>query len=351
MTITAKELAEHLHLSPAAVSIALNGKPGVSAATRKKVLAAAKELGYDFSRIEEKNAASRRGGWKDADSGTLSGTIYLVIYRRSGAVVTDTPFFSQLSEGINAACRRHGLYLNVYYAYDGEDLESRLADWKRAGCLGLLLLGTEMQETAFRPFAESRLPVVLIDNDFENLAVDSIQINNLQGAYVATKYLISRRHKQPGYLRSSFDIHNFRERADGFYRALREAGMSTSRSVVHRLTPSIEGAYTDMKELLENNDDLADCYFADNDLIAAGAVRALKDAGHRIPEDIAVIGFDNMPVASYLEPPLATIHVPKQYMGEAAVHRLVQVIEEIKEKNHVPTKIEIGTKLIKRKSV
>ena len=95
------------------------------------------------------------------------------------------------------------------------------------------------------------------------------------------------------------------------------------------------------------HDELARCYFADNDLIAAGAMRALSEAGYRIPEDISVIGFDDMPMCTYITPPLSTVHVPKQYMGEIAVKRLAEIINSTSA-SHV--KIEISTEIIKRKS-
>ena len=102
-----------------------------------------------------------------------------------------------------------------------------------------------------------------------------------------------------------------------------------------------------MRELLARNEPLAKCYFADNDLIAVGAVRALKEAGSRIPQDVAVVGFDNLPVCTYIEPALTTVHVPKQYMGQAAVRRLYSLIHE---SDHVSVKTEVSTSLQKRKS-
>ena len=114
------------------------------------------------------------------------------------------------------------------------------------------------------------------------------------------------------------------------------------------LTPSIDGAYADMKEILENKEELAPCYFADNDLIAVGAMKALKEYGYSIPKDIAIVGFDNVPLSRLIEPSLSTINVPKQYMGEMAVKRLITLIME---KGAQPIKIEISTQLIERKSV
>lgn len=338
MAITAKKLAKLLKLSEAAVSMALNNKPGVSTATRKKVIEAAREHGYDFTRINENNATPQLS----------KGTVYFIIYRKHGAVVTDTPFFSQLSQGIDYGCKKNHYHLNVYYLYEGEAISAQLSEILRMGCKGMILLGTEMKEEDFAPFSTLPVPVVLLDAYFENIQTDCVLINNIQGAYQAANYLIKKCKAQPGYLHSSYSINNFNERADGFYKAVRQNGMSTSKSIVHLLSPSMEGAYADMMALLENGEETARCYFADNDLIAGGALKAFRGKGYLIPDDISIIGFDNMPLSTYIEPALTTIHVPKQYMGEMAASRLADIIEA---KHPVPVKIEISTNLIKRKSV
>lgn len=335
MAITAKELAKKLGLSESAISLALNHKPGVSTATRRRVLAAAEEYGYDFSRITTQETSENHG------------TIYFVIYKKHGAVVADTPFFSQVSDGVDMECQKIPYYLSIQYLHDGDDIKAHLNNWKRSGCRGIILLGTEMQAQDLSHFMNIDIPLVLLDNYFEEIDVNSVLINNIKGAYTATDYLIRKRKAQPGYLHSSYSINNFEERADGFYKAIRKNGMSTSRSIVHRLTPSVEGAYADMAELIARGDSLADCYFADNDLIAAGAARALKEAGYRIPQDVAIVGFDNMPICTYIEPAMTTIHVPKEYMGQMAVRRLHELITT---PDSQPIKIEISTSLQKRRS-
>ena len=335
MSITAKALAAQLGLSEAAVSIALNDRPGVSTATRKRVLEAAREAGFDFSR-------------KAASSGLKRGLICFAIYRKSGAIVDDTPFFSTLSEGISLACKRARYDLVIRYLYEDEDLSDQLYALKTGGFDGILLLATEMDEASLLPFESFKVPIVLLDAYFERLSYDCVLINNVQGAYLATSYLISKRKVQPGYLRSAYSIGNFEQRADGFYKAIRAHGMSTSKSVVCRLTPSQEGAYADMKALLEAGEKPVPAYFADNDHIASGAMKALKEAGYRIPEDVAVVGFDDLPICEYLSPPLTTVEVPKLYLGEMAVRRM---IERIENKNSLPLKIEAAVRLKKRKSV
>ncbi len=282
MGITAKELARKLNLSAAAVSMALNHKPGVSTATRQLVLDAAEKYGYDFSRIAEKH--------------TTSGAIYFVY----------------------------------------------------SDCAGIILLGTEMEGGDLKPFLNLPIPVVLLDAYFETVPCNCVLINNVQGAYLAARHLIRTCKTQPGYLRSAYQISNFAERSSGFYKAVRAAGMSSSRSIVHSLTPSMEGAYTDMLELIKNGEELASCYFADNDLIAVGAMKALKESGYRIPQDIGIVGFDNLPLGSVVEPALTTIHVPKQYMGEAAAQKLIDLLNT---PGQPPTKTEVSTMLVKRGTV
>lgn len=335
MSITAKELAKMLNLSEAAVSLALNNKSGVSNRTRKRVWEAAQQMGYDFS---------RRG----VPHMERKGTVCLVIYRKSGAVVADTPFFSSLTEGVVVGCKKCGYELAIRHLYEDENLDNQLYQLESAKFAGIIVLATEMNLTSMQPFARLKMPIVILDSYFDTLPYDCVLINNTQGAFIATDYIINKRKQQPGYLHSAYSISNFEGRADGFYKAIRANGMSTSKCVVHLLTPSQEGAYADMRALIEAGEELAQCYFADNDYIAVGAITALKEAGYRIPEDIAVIGFDDLPLCEYLSPPLTTIHVPKQYMGESAAMRLAHIIES---NNPAPVKVEIGTSLVKRRSV
>ncbi len=334
MSITSKELAKILNLSPAAISMALNNKPGVSTATRKLVLETADKYGYDFSKLAEKH--------------NLKGTIYFIIYKKHGAVVSDTPFFSEVSEGVAAGCKKADYKLKITYIYEDEDdVAEQLEEIQYSDCIGLIVLGTEMRPEDLKPFQKLPLPFVLVDTYFETITCDCVLINNVQGAYLAASHLIKKTKKQPGYLHSSYDIGNFAERNSGFFKAVRAHGMSSAQSIVHRLTPSMDGAYADMKEIIAQGETLASCYFADNDLIAMGAMKALKEAGYKIPGDIAIAGFDNLPFSKVIEPSLTTINVPKHYMGEMAAERLIALLHD---SGAAPVKIEISTALVERRS-
>ncbi len=335
MAITAKELAAQLGLSESAVSLALNNRPGVSTATRKRVLNAAKEQGYDFARKSVAGSGKR-------------GAICFAVYKKSGAVVDDTPFFASLTDGINIGCRKEHYDCVTRYLYDDDDLEDQIYALNSGGFAGVIVLATEMEEGTLKLFSILSIPVIFLDAYFENPDYNYILINNIQGAYLAASYLIRKRRSQPGYLRSSYSISNFEQRADGFYKAIRAAGLSTSQSQVIRLTPSQEGAYEDMKQLLAGAEKPVNCYFADNDLIAIGAIQALKEAGYRVPEDVAVVGFDDMPACEYMSPPLSTVQVPKVMMGQTAAYWITSLAEE---RPATTLKIEVNTRLIKRKSV
>lgn len=335
MSITAKELAAKLGLSESAISLALNDKPGVSRETRRRVIEAAKAYGYDFSK--KASAATGR-----------KGTICFAIYKKSGAVVSDTPFFSTLTDGISMGCRRQHYDCVVRYLYEDDDIADQVYTLGASQFSGMILLATEIDEGTLKGFNRLSIPMVVLDAYYEKLDFNFILINNVQGAYMATEHLIKKRRTQPGYLRSDYWISNFEQRADGFYKAIRAAGMSTAKSQVLRLTPSQEGAYADMKRLLNAGERPVDCYFADNDLIAIGAILALKEAGYRVPEDVAVVGFDDMPACEYMDPQLTTIMVPKLFMGETAAMRVIQLIEGA---NTQPLKIEVSTKLVRRRSV
>lgn len=335
MSITAKELSKMLNLSEAAVSMALRNRPGVSTQTRRLVQETAEQHGYDFTKIHKQKDRSQH--------------ITFVVYKRQGAIVGETPFFSELSEGIGTACSEADYKLQISYIHKLEnDVAKKIDEIVYSNCAGIILLGTEMQTEDIQHFLNLPIPIVLLDVSFDFIDLDCVIINNTQGALMATNHLISRTKKQPGYLRSSYKISNFSERADGFYKSVRNHGMSTSKSIVHKLTPSVEGAFADMMELIEKKEELAPCYFADNDWIAIGAMKAMQKNGIKIPEDVAIIGFDNIPMASFMDPSLTTIHVPKKYMGEIAVKRLIEIANN---KGNSPIKIEVGTKLKKRKSI
>lgn len=334
MGISAKELAKILGVSEASVSVALNGKPGVSTRTRARIVEAAKKYGYDFERLQAAHGTGK--------------IIYYVRYIRHSVGDERNPFISQISQKIQAECLRYQYKLTMLYLYDDGTLLQQLEQIRYSGCDGMILFATEITENTLKYFETMDFPVLLLDNYFKSTSLDCIQINNVQGAYTATNYLISKTKKQPGYLHCSFPVNNFAERREGFYAAVKEHGFSAANTVEHLLSASIEGAMADMSALIAQRVPLASCYFADNDALAIGAMKAFQKAGFRIPKDISLIGFDNFSISAYVEPPLTTMDVSEDNLAELAVKRLSDLMNS-GQKAHL--RIELAPVLIERSSV
>lgn len=333
MALKAKDIAAMLGLSPATVSLVLNGKPGISEATRQKVFSLVKELGHPELLPQE------QGGVK---------SIGFIIYKNREVIVSETPFFSQLMEGIELRCRAYGYKLMISYIYEETTTQDTLKEITQGGCEGVILLATEMRTASLKPFSDLQLPLVVLDSYFEREKYDSVVINNTHGAYEATDYLVKCGHKKIGYLRSSYSIKNFQARYEGFSKALTDNRIPQNPAYLVELGSSMETSYEAMRRHLEHGLSLPTAFFAENDLIALGAIKALKEKGIRTPEDISVIGFDNTPLSQMTEPGLTTIHVPKQRMGILAVDRLVARINDNPEEF---VKLEVGTRLVVRDSV
>ena len=334
MTITAKELAQKMGISATAVSMALNNKPGVSTQTRAEVIRLAEEYGYDFTKIKKNSSPN--------------GSIYIISYKTHNAILAYAPIFNELFDGIKMECHKRNFKVKSIQFYEKTDnLEECFCDLRISDCCGIILVGTEMREEVCKAFLSLGFPIILLDTYNNSLNCTSVLINNVQGAYLATDYLISILQTQPGYLRSSYSIPNFTERQDGYFRAIKENGMSPSRSIIHTLSPSIENAMADMLEIIDRKDTLAKAYFADNDILAIGAMKAFKLRGFKIPEDVSFIGFDNISESRIIEPALTTMDVPRLYIGQTAAKLL---IEQIETKILHTSKVEISTKMIKRLS-
>jgi len=331
----AKDIAKVLQISTAAVSLAINDKPGISEATRQKVFDYLRQLGAD-EMIPQRSAA-------------ISRNLALVIYRKydkHNVPYVEHSFLAQLMEGINQACRKFGYNLLVTYVVKQTSFEAATANIEQ--CDGFIILATEMFTEDLAGFIPTGRPFIVLDSYFEKFDFDCIVINNVQGAYAATTHLVRQGHRKIGYLKSNLTINNFLERFEGYRKALNTYDLTFDSSSVFVLGSGIDSSYLAMKEYMTEKPDLPTAFFAENDQLALGAIKAFKEAGLRVPEDISVIGFDNLALAEVSEPGLSTVNVPKEQMGLLAVERLVS---KIRERRSEFVKIEIGTNLVERASV
>lgn len=335
MPVYAKDIAKALGISTSTVSMALNGKGGISAGTTKQVLEKAREMGYH--RMERTPFTGKN--------------LQYVIYKKHGFVVGDTPFFSALLEGVEMQATHDGYGLQINYFYESQDIERQLQSLIGANTVGLVLLATEMTEEDVAPFLNIGKPIVVLDCACNSLAVNCIAINNVQTAYTGTKYLLQAGHRQIGYLASSVPINNFREREAGFRRAIEEfAPQDQGKNLILRIRPTIEEAYTDIIAHLKHLDHLPTAFFADNDIIATSGMRALKEYGYRLPEDISIVGIDDIPTCEVVQPRLTTMRVDKRQMGKLAIKRLIELLNDDEQEDSAVLRIELSSRLIERES-
>ncbi len=330
MKVGIKNISEITGYSVATVSNALNNKPGVNNETVSRIFQIAQELGY----ISNKKISR----------------IKFVTYKRNGLIIDDTPFFPAIIDGVEREAKSNG-YETVFCTLDreSEDYQTGISGILNDPTAAVLLLGTEMTEEDFEPYKEAVCPLVLLDSWCDSYQFDSILISNEDSVFYGTEYLINKGHKRIGYLKGKFRIKNFTYRSAGLRQALHKHELPLLQQDIVPLLSTMDGAYRDMCIWLKTAESLPTAFISDNDVIAVGAMRAIKEAGLRIPEDISIIGFDNLMIGEVSSPRLTTIHVHKQEMGQLAVRRLIESI-----KNNSPgvkTKTQICTSLIERESV
>lgn len=334
MNVSAKEIAKALNLSQSTVSLALRNLPGIGDETRQLVMAKAREMGYakkSFVQVEQPRF------------------ITLVLYIKSGMVLSSNAFFSDLIQGIDREAKKVGYQVFVTHLYESQDLNEQIQSLKNAHGAGILLLATEMDEADFRIFSGIDSPIVVLDRYFPEQEVDCVIINNVYGVKRAVRHLIDCGHTRIGYLHSKAKIWNFDERREGYLRGISEfvPPEERERDIVE-LSESLEGVVADLEAYLSSTPSLPTAFFIDADLYAVPCMAALKRAGYRIPEDVSVIGFDNVPTCSLMDPPLTTMSVPREQLGACAVSALVHRIEGSRD---ATMKVEVGTSLVVRDSV
>ena len=330
--VSVREISRATGFSPATVSNALNHKRNVSEETAEKIRAAAKAMGYQHpSQLD---------------------AITFVLTRKTGAIVDESTFHPSVIEGVERQARRHGMG-TAFVSLDFSDLDAvrpQVAALVSDPSAAIVLLGTELGEEDYELFRDSAARLVVLDGWSDRFDFDAVVMANEGSALRAVRYLTERGHKKIGYLSGDFRIQNFRARERGFFRALDEAGLGFDPLWRIELGTTLERAYEDMKAKLAAipEVDLPTAFFADNDVLAVGALRALAEAGVRVPEDVSIIGFDDLSIGAFSTPPLSTVHVLKHEVGEIAVRRLVGNVNNPK---NYTCKTLVSTYFVERKSV
>jgi len=305
-----RDVAERAGVSVTTVSHVINGTRHVSDELRNRVLEAMQALAY------QPNALAR--SLRRNESCTIGMILpdamnpYFAEIARS---IEDTSFSEDYSVII---CNSDGNlakelnYINVL-------MEKRVD--------GIIFVAAGMSAEHIRMLQDKRMPVVVVDRDSPGVMVDSVQINNAAGGWLATSHLIELGHTHIACIAGPSDVTPSGERVDGYRRALHEAGLPILAENIVRGDFHAASGYQITKELLAR-DKRPTAIFACNDLMAIGALSAAKAMGFRVPEDISVVGFDDIYLAAYSNPPLTTVRQPKYEMGQLATKLLLERIQD-----------------------
>jgi LacI family transcriptional regulator len=327
---TIRDVAARANVSVATVSHVINGTRPVHPETVKRVRAAIEDLGY------RQNTLAR--GLRRSETGTI------------GLLVPDNsnPFFAEVSRVIEDRGFSEG-YNVILCNSDGsaakeaayvEVLLSKQVD-------GLILISSGNSFAPVQSILKVGVPLVVVDRELGDLPVDQVLVDNEQGGYLVGQYLVRLGHRRIGYISGPSNLSLSAHRLAGFKRALDEAGIALSTQWIIRGDFQYAGGESAMRKLLQHNLKLT-AVFASNDRMALGAMAVLSRARLRIPEDVSVIGFDDIPLARATFPSLTTVAQPIADMGHLSVSLLLDRIK--KEKALPPQRIMLPTSLIERQS-
>jgi DNA-binding LacI/PurR family transcriptional regulator len=333
MALKAKDIAEMLGVSTATISLVLNNKAGVGEQRRREIIRKIKELGCDYMLKNDTNT---------------NGSIGFVVYKRKGSIVDESPFFTCILEGINHRVSKNGYTLSFIHIDKKMSNQEKENQIKNSNCAGLIIFAVEMKADDLQIFKESGLPFVLLDNSFQENDVDAVAINNAQGTSKAITHLYEMGHRTIGYIRSKVRITSFDERYTMYKSKLKQLGIEFKREYIIDVDYSENEVKSGIMEYLKKQTEPPTAFLAENDLIGCSAIRGFQEFGLLVPEDISVVGFDNRPISEVIQPSLTTINIPKDIFGPTSVDLLISKMESQREQS---LKIEVGTNLVKRKSV
>ena len=301
------DIARAASVSSATVSLVLNNKGNVSRDVRRRVLAEAKRLDYDMSRI--------RGG-------AASGVIQFIKIAKHGHILNrrHNEFVSDYIVGVENRAREAGFSVEVLFHEDVDGATAAIEDSEPAG---LVLLATELDRSDLEIIAAAPVPTVAIDAAYSMVSLDFVDMDNQDSVFQIIDHLVGAGHRAVGMVRGTYTTPNFRAREQAYWEARELFNLSDRDGALFSVDSTFEGSYRDMAEALSHASGVPTALFCLNDVIAFGVMHALRDAGLTIPADVSVVGFDNLHASNYSSPPLTSIEVPKTQIGARAVDILI----------------------------
>ena len=326
---TIRDVSRLAQVSMSTVSRVLNGNVPVAASARERVLKAVAELNYRPNAFARSLATNRSGG--------------------VGVIVNEmtSPYYGVMVRGVEEVVENAGMHILVASGKADAAQEERAIEILRSRRVDALVLHVEaLSDEAVLELMAEDLPVVLVARHIAEAGDRSLSIDNELGGRLATEHLLANGHRIIGHLSGPLNFPDSRARLQGYRQALSAAGIAYSDELVIESDWLEEGGYQAARRLLKRRPDIT-AIFAGNDQMAAGVLQALRNEGRSIPEDISVVGFDDVLFARYLYPSLTTVRQPLLEMGAAAARLALSALNGTEVE--VPRKFE--PELIERQSV
>jgi LacI family transcriptional regulator len=330
------DIARAAEVSPSAVSLALNNKAGVSGELRQKIVNIARKMGYKYAYSEQyinENISIR-----------------LLKIAKHGHIINErhNAFITEYLEGIETGVKKRKYKLEVSF-FNRVAIEEIIESQKETDVNGFIVLGTELNDHELTFFTGLRKPIVFIDTYFPISVYDCVDMDNVDGVFKAIQHLYNLGHRSIGLVKSSYETRNFRMREFGFREAMEYFSLPVQEKFAVGVDPTFDGSTRDMGKYLDRNKNLPTAFFCMNDIIAYGSMKALRNHNFNIPKDISIVGFDDLPSSGLSDPPLTTIRVSTQQIGQRALEKLSEQI--VNPVDHTTENILISCKLVIRSSV
>jgi DNA-binding LacI/PurR family transcriptional regulator len=329
-----RDVARLARVSRTTVSFVLNDVPGVkiSEETRQRVLEAARELDY-YPTAAARSLASGR-----------TRRIGLVMGEERKSLSADA-FLPTFLQGVTAASRRRGYLLMLHMAEDVPSHEAYVSLIREQQVDGLILSGPSFDDPLLPQLEEERFPLIL-HGRLGNCSIPCVDVDNQNGAYQAVCHLIGLGHTHIGFISNAPLSHSgARDRFAGYRQALAQHSIPPDPTLVRTAAFLPETGQAAMEELI-GLPKVPTAVFAASDVVALGAMGAIRSAGLRIPDDVALVGFDDIFLAGFTHPPMTTVHLPAFGLGWTAAENLVRLIEGDEQ---VPS-VTLETELVVRRS-
>ena len=334
-SLSLEDIAAKAGVSRSTVSRVINHDPHVSEQTRSRVMAVIKKEGY------APNPAAR------ALVTQRTRVIGVVIPLEPMVLFEDAYYFPTLLQGISKTAQQRDYAMLLWLSQSDEDMErfrqrivtNRLMD-------GVVIASATCNDPLIDQFLQMNTPFVMVERPARHLdRISYVSIDNVNAAFNAVFHLISLGRHRIGTITGNLAISDGLDRVEGYKKALKSAGFPVDEHLIVEGNFSHRTGYMGMKQLLKHK---VDAVFAANDITARGALQALHDAQLRVPEDVALIGFDNLPTAVQVNPLLTTIHQPIEEKGALAASILIDLIEN--DDTTPPRQVLLPTKLMVRAS-